>query len=83
MSHRQGRELELSNSFELAVVGVEADGATAALDREFFLAREAAYKEVFPDLETLGWYRLGDQGQLVLFWPAALLSPLPGPFTDF
>lgn len=57
LGKQKGRELELSNSFELAIL--EVDGGVV-MDKEFFTGREAAYKEVFPELETLGWYRLGD-----------------------
>ncbi|CAL1696340.1 unnamed protein product [Somion occarium] len=46
-----GREVEIVNTFELAV---QDDQVT--VDQEFFDARRDQYKQVFPSLEFIGWY---------------------------
>ncbi|KAJ3490504.1 hypothetical protein NLI96_g1401 [Meripilus lineatus] len=48
---QNGREVEIVNSFELAV---ESDGIT--VDTGFFVARRDQYKQVFPSIEFIGWY---------------------------
>jgi len=48
---QNGREVEIVNSFELAM---EGDGVT--IDSGFFVARKEQYKQVFPSLEFIGWY---------------------------
>ncbi|KAL6299030.1 COP9 signalosome subunit 6 [Sparassis latifolia] len=48
---QNGREVEIVNTFELAV---ENDGIT--VDQGFFVARREQYKQVFPSLEFIGWY---------------------------
>lgn len=51
-----GRHIELINSFEIKLN--EAEGGLS-LDEEFFMTREGQYKEVFPDLDLMGWYTTG------------------------
>uniref|UniRef100_A0A0N5ATK6 COP9 signalosome complex subunit 6 n=1 Tax=Syphacia muris TaxID=451379 RepID=A0A0N5ATK6_9BILA len=51
-----GRHIELINSFEIKLN--EAEGGLS-LDEEFFVTREGQYKEVFPDLDLMGWYTTG------------------------
>ncbi|KAH9947711.1 COP9 signalosome subunit 6 [Amylocystis lapponica] len=48
---QNGREVEIVNTFELAV---EDDSAT--VDHDFLLTRKDQYKQVFPSLEFIGWY---------------------------
>lgn len=54
---QKGRRIELMNSFELKVDFIEN---TPILDTEFFKFKEHQFKQVFPDLEFLGWYANGD-----------------------
>lgn len=48
---QNGREVEIVNTFELAV---EDDGAT--VNQGFLVTRKEQYKQVFPSLEFIGWY---------------------------
>ncbi|OBZ79855.1 COP9 signalosome complex subunit 6 [Grifola frondosa] len=48
---QNGREVEIVNTFELAV---ENDGLT--VDQGFLTTRKEQYKQVFPSLEFIGWY---------------------------
>lgn len=59
LGKQEGRHLEVMNSFEMLVEKI--DGQCFLIDREFFNTREAQYKEVFADLEVLGWYTTGDK----------------------
>ncbi|KAI0786095.1 COP9 signalosome subunit 6 [Abortiporus biennis] len=51
LGSQNGREVEIVNTFELAV---EDDGLT--VDQGFFIARKEQYKQVFPSIEFIGWY---------------------------
>ncbi|KAI0768583.1 COP9 signalosome subunit 6 [Trametes elegans] len=51
-----GRDVEIVNTFELAV---EDDGVT--VDQGFLLARKDQYKQVFPSLEFIGWYTVAER----------------------
>ncbi|CAG0903419.1 unnamed protein product [Cyprideis torosa] len=53
---QQGRNLEIENSFELATLEVEDQ---LVLDLDYLNAKEVRYKQVFPDLDVLGWYTTG------------------------
>jgi len=48
---QNGREVEIVNTFELAI---EGDGET--VDHGFLVSRRDQYKQVFPSLEFIGWY---------------------------
>ncbi|KAF7437140.1 hypothetical protein PC9H_003976 [Pleurotus ostreatus] len=48
---QSGREVEIVNTFELAV-----DQETLQVDHEFLVSRRDQYKQVFPSLEFIGWY---------------------------
>ncbi|KAF8078301.1 maintenance of mitochondrial structure and function-domain-containing protein [Lyophyllum atratum] len=48
---QNGREVEIVNTFELAV---EGDGEQ--VDHGFLVSRRDQYKQVFPSLEFIGWY---------------------------
>ncbi|XP_006454733.1 hypothetical protein AGABI2DRAFT_189980 [Agaricus bisporus var. bisporus H97] len=48
---QNGREVEIVNTFELAV---EDDGES--VDHTFLVSRRDQYKQVFPSLEFIGWY---------------------------
>lgn len=53
---QDGRRIELFNSFELVVNTV--DGADM-IDAEFLESKSMQFKEVFPNLDLLGWYTTG------------------------
>jgi len=50
---QNGRDVEILNSFELAISGV---GETTQVDHAFMVTRREQYKQVFPSLDFLGWY---------------------------
>ncbi|KIY67592.1 COP9 signalosome subunit 6 [Cylindrobasidium torrendii FP15055 ss-10] len=50
---QQGRDVEIVNTFELAM---EEDGKT--VDHAFLVSRRDQYKQVFPSLEFIGWYTI-------------------------
>ncbi|EIN13648.1 Mov34-domain-containing protein [Punctularia strigosozonata HHB-11173 SS5] len=54
---QNGREVEIVNSFELAVEESDAD----KVDHGFFIIRRDQYKQVFPSLEFIGWYTVAPQ----------------------
>ncbi|TBU64764.1 COP9 signalosome subunit 6 [Dichomitus squalens] len=53
---QNGRDVEIVNSFELAV---EDDGLS--VDQGFLVARKEQYKQVFPSLEFIGWYTVAER----------------------
>lgn len=55
---QEGRNIEVMNSFEL--VFNQVDGAIV-IDREYYSLKEDHFKQVFSDMEFLGWYTSGDQ----------------------
>lgn len=50
---QQGRNIEILNSFELKFEVVEGD---VIINREYYNTKEEQYKQVFSDLDFLGWY---------------------------
>lgn len=50
---QNGREVEIVNTFELAV---ENNGES--VDHSFLVSRRDQYKQVFPSLELIGWYTI-------------------------
>lgn len=50
---QQGRNIEILNSFELKFEVVEGD---VIINREYYNTKEQQYKQVFSDLDFLGWY---------------------------
>ncbi|KAF7367238.1 COP9 signalosome complex subunit 6 [Mycena sanguinolenta] len=48
---QNGREVEIVNTFELAV-----EPGTELVDHGFLVSRRDQYKQVFPSLEFIGWY---------------------------
>ncbi|KZW02108.1 COP9 signalosome subunit 6 [Exidia glandulosa HHB12029] len=53
---QNGREVEIVNTFELAVVPQTDDTDEPRVDHEFLVTRRDQYKQVFPSLEFIGWY---------------------------
>lgn len=50
---QKGRNIEIMNSFELNY-SIENDNVT--IDKMFYLQKEEQFKQVFPELDFLGWY---------------------------
>ncbi|TFK41308.1 maintenance of mitochondrial structure and function-domain-containing protein [Crucibulum laeve] len=49
---QNGREVEIVNTFELAI----NEGEGEVVDHDFLTSRRDQYKQVFPSLEFIGWY---------------------------
>jgi len=54
---QNGRNIEIMNSFELLFDKIEND---IIIDRVYYNQKEAQFKQVFPDLDFLGWYTIGN-----------------------
>jgi len=55
---QKGRDLEIMNSFELVFTSVDD---LLVIDKEYYNTKEEQFKQVFSDLEFLGWYTTGGQ----------------------
>lgn len=55
---QKGRNIEIMNSFEL---NYSIENGNIIIDKVFYLHKEEQFKQVFPDLDFLGWYTIGDQ----------------------
>ena len=53
---QKGREIEIMNSFELDYNVVEG---AVIIDRDYYALKESQFKQVFADMEFLGWYSTG------------------------
>lgn len=53
IGRQNGRNIEIMNSFELNFDRIEGD---VVIDRDYYNTKEAQFKQVFPDLDFLGWY---------------------------
>lgn len=58
-----GREVSITNSFELVYTAQDLDGAQGqyALSNEFLDTRRDQFKQVFPTLDVVGWYTVGQE----------------------
>lgn len=54
---QKGRSLEIMNSFELVFTHVEG---SIIIDRDYYNTKEEQFKQVFSDMDFLGWYTTGD-----------------------
>lgn len=59
---QQGRNIEVLNSFELKCDFTSPD--SIIIDREYYNTKEEQFKQVFSDLDFLGWYTSGEQPTL-------------------
>lgn len=57
IGRQQGRNYEIVNSYELIFDNIEGD---LILDTSFSEQKESQFKQVFPDLDFLGWYSIGE-----------------------
>ncbi|VDK21785.1 unnamed protein product [Taenia asiatica] len=53
LGKHRGREIEIFNSYEILV------NEDMTVDRDYFAAREGQFKQVYPDLDLIGWYTTG------------------------
>ncbi|GBM06192.1 COP9 signalosome complex subunit 6 [Araneus ventricosus] len=54
---QQGRNIEIMNSFELVFDRIEGD---IVIDKDYYTTKEQQFKQVFSDLDLIGWYTTGD-----------------------
>lgn len=54
---QKGRNIEIMNSFELMFDEIEGD---IIIDKVYYHTKEEQFKQVFSDLDFLGWYTTGD-----------------------
>ncbi|KAF9415181.1 hypothetical protein HW555_007057, partial [Spodoptera exigua] len=54
---QKGRNIEVMNSFELMFSVIEGD---ILIDRDYYNLKEEQFKQVFSDMDFLGWYTTGD-----------------------
>ncbi|KAG8221929.1 hypothetical protein J437_LFUL002488 [Ladona fulva] len=54
---QKGRKIEIMNSFELLYNVIAGD---IIIDRDYYSTKEEQFKQVFSDLDFLGWYTTGD-----------------------
>ncbi|XP_071455298.1 COP9 signalosome complex subunit 6 [Hetaerina americana] len=54
---QKGRKIEIMNSFELLYNDIAGD---IIIDRDYYITKEKQFKQVFSDLDFLGWYTTGD-----------------------
>lgn len=65
---QKGRSIEVMNSFELKIqnasMEAEAQASTppsqVIIDKEYYNQKEEQYKQVFSDLDFIGWYTTGE-----------------------
>ena len=58
---QNGRDIELMNSFELALDHQLSTTEAVVIDQEYYKIKEEQFKQVFSDMDFLGWYSTGDQ----------------------
>lgn len=54
---QKGRHIDVMNSFELVFLIIEN---SIIIDKEYYNTKEEQFKQVFSDLDFLGWYTTGD-----------------------
>nr|SVE82576.1 EOG090X08T4 [Daphnia magna] len=56
IGQQKGRSLEIMNSFELVFTVID----NIVIDRDYYNTKEEQFKQVFSDMDFLGWYTTGD-----------------------
>ncbi|XP_071656358.1 COP9 signalosome complex subunit 6 isoform X3 [Patagioenas fasciata] len=56
IGRQEGRNIEVMNSFELLAHAVDGH---VLIDKEYYYTKEEQFKQVFKELEFLGWYTTG------------------------
>ncbi|CAH1954121.1 unnamed protein product [Acanthoscelides obtectus] len=54
---QKGRDVEIMNSFELVFSVI---GGDIIIDRDYYNMKEQQFKQVFSDMDFIGWYTTGD-----------------------
>jgi len=54
---QKGRNIEIMNSFELVFSVI---GGDVVIDRDYYSMKEEQFKQVFSDMDFIGWYTTGD-----------------------
>ncbi|XP_063903079.1 COP9 signalosome complex subunit 6 [Zophobas morio] len=54
---QKGRNIEIMNSFELVFSVI---GGDVIIDRDYYTMKEEQFKQVFSDMDFIGWYTTGD-----------------------
>lgn len=54
---QKGRNIEIMNSFELLFTCI---GEDVIIDRDYYSTKEEQFKQVFSEMDFLGWYTIGD-----------------------
>ena len=57
IGNQKGRSLEIMNSFELVFNIIEGK---CVIDREYYNTKEEQFKQVFSEMDFLGWYTTGE-----------------------
>lgn len=57
---QQGRDIDIQNSFEIRLNPSPSSGSAPLINHTFLKVRQSQYKQVFPTLDILGWYTIGD-----------------------
>jgi len=57
IGNQKGRSLEIMNSFELVFTVIEGK---CVIDREYYNTKEEQFKQVFSEMDFLGWYTTGE-----------------------
>ena len=58
---QNGRDIELMNSFELALDHQLSTSEAVVIDFKYYKMREEHFKQGFSDMDILGWYCTCDQ----------------------
>ncbi|ODM93919.1 COP9 signalosome complex subunit 6 [Orchesella cincta] len=57
IGQHKGRHLEIMNSFELVISTIDG---LVVIDRDYYRTKEEQFKQVFSEMDFLGWYTTGD-----------------------
>ncbi|SPO21246.1 related to COP9 signalosome complex subunit 6 [Ustilago trichophora] len=57
---QQGRDIDIQNSFEIRLDSSSSASSAPTINHAFLKSRQTQYKQVFPTLDLLGWYTIGD-----------------------
>lgn len=57
IGQHKGRHLEIMNSFELVFTVIDD---LTVIDRDYYSTKEEQFKQVFSEMDFLGWYTTGD-----------------------
>nr|CDI51565.1 related to COP9 signalosome complex subunit 6 [Melanopsichium pennsylvanicum 4] len=90
-----GRDIDIQNSFEIRLDAASSSSSAISapnINHAFLKSRQAQYKQVFPTLDLLGWYAIGDvpttqelaiHKQLIAYNETPLLVQLSQTVTSF